>query len=93
MDISEVRKIAALARLDLTGEELKLFAGQMGAILGYVERIGKLPLDGVEPLSQVQPLFNVMRKDEPAPSVAREEVLREAPESSRGFYRVPRILE
>ena len=93
MDIQEVKKIAHLARLELTDEELKRFAGQLGSILGYVERLSKLPLEGVEPLTQVQALSNVMRPDEPRPSVDRETVLKEAPEPSKGFYRVPRILE
>lgn len=93
MDIKEVAKIARLSRLDLSEDELKTFAGQLGGILDYVNRLSKLPLEGVEPLTHVQELSNVMREDSPRPSVNREEVLKEAPESSKGFYRVPKILE
>jgi len=88
----EVRKIARLGRILLTEEELENFAPQLDAILSYFEKLNELDTDKVEPLSHVLPLTNVMREDEPELSIGAELAVREAPESERGFFKVPKVL-
>ena len=93
MELDEVKKIAVLARLDLTDKETALLASQLGEILNYVERLSALPLEGVEPLSHPLTLANVLRKDTPSTSLDAPKALDGAPDSERGFFRVPKILD
>lgn len=63
--------------------------GELSGILEHVDRIGKLDLEGVEPTSHVVGLENVLRPDEPRPSLPVEVALAEAPEPVDGAFRVP----
>ena len=89
----EVLRIAALARLELTDEEITLFAQQLASILEYVRQIGELDTTGVRPTSHVlnQPID---RADEPLPTLSREEALGNAPEAATqaGLFKVPRVF-
>ncbi len=60
----DVLKLAALARISLSEEEVDAFAGELSAILGYVEQLSSVDVSGLEPTNQVTGLTNVMRKDE-----------------------------
>ena len=88
----DVAHVARLARLELTPEELDRFTAQLGDVLGHAEDIEALDLDGVEPMAHPIPLRNVMRADQPAPCLDRDEVLAQAPAAEDGRFRVPRIL-
>ena len=81
--------MAKLARLRLSEEELETMVGELSGILEHVDRIGKLDLEGVEPTSHVVALENVLRVDEPRPSLPREVALASAPEPQEGAFRVP----
>jgi aspartyl-tRNA(Asn)/glutamyl-tRNA(Gln) amidotransferase subunit C len=85
----QVQHVAALARLRLSEEEVDRMAGELSNVLEHVERIGELDLDGVEPTSHVVPLENVLRPDEPAPSLSRERALEQAPASDGAGFAVP----
>jgi len=87
----QVRHVANLARLGLTGAEVEKMGEQLGAILESIEQIGELDLTGVEPTSNPLNLTNVYRPDEPRPSLPREEALGLAPEAADGLFAVPRI--
>jgi aspartyl-tRNA(Asn)/glutamyl-tRNA(Gln) amidotransferase subunit C len=89
----EVLRIAQLARLELTGDEVELFTKQLTGILAYVEQIQELDTTGVPPTSHVmnQP---IERADEPRPTLSRAEALENAPEAARqaGLFKVPRVM-
>ena len=89
----DVLRIAELARLALTPDEVELFARQLGDILGYVEQIRSVDTSGVAPTAHVltRPLE---RPDTPQPTLARSEALAGAPEAAReaGLFKVPRVL-
>ena len=89
----DVEEIAHLARLNLTAEELDRYGTQLDAILGYVETLNQLDLEGVEPTTQVLNLTDRMRKDDPQPGLTPEDVEAIAPEFKAGSVKVPRILE
>jgi aspartyl-tRNA(Asn)/glutamyl-tRNA(Gln) amidotransferase subunit C len=89
----DVEAIAHLARLSLTEAELARYGAQLDSILGYVESLNKLPLEGVEPTTHVSPATDRTRPDEPAPSLVPADVEAMAPEFRAGSVRVPRILE
>jgi aspartyl-tRNA(Asn)/glutamyl-tRNA(Gln) amidotransferase subunit C len=88
-----VKRIADLARLELTTEELDLFTRQLGDILTYVEQIRTLDTTGVAPTSQVlnRP---VDREDVPLPTLTRPELLGNAPDAAleSGLFKVPRVI-
>jgi aspartyl-tRNA(Asn)/glutamyl-tRNA(Gln) amidotransferase subunit C len=89
----DVKRIADLARLELTADELELFTRQLGGILTYVEQIRDLDTTGVPPTSHVlnRP---VDRDDVLRPSLTREDLLRNAPDAAQeaGLFKVPRVI-
>ncbi|HLH79701.1 MAG TPA: Asp-tRNA(Asn)/Glu-tRNA(Gln) amidotransferase subunit GatC [Chthonomonas sp.] len=89
----EVRKVALLARLELTDEEVLQQAQNINNLLQQFEKLQQLDLEGVEPTSHSIPVYNVLRADQVTPSLPREELLANAPEAREGYFVVPRIVE
>ena len=85
----QVLHVAKLARLRLNDDEIEKMSTELSGILGHIEKIEELDLDGVEPTSHVVTLENVLRPDEPRPSWPRERVLEIAPDAGDGGFRVP----
>ena len=88
----EVGKIALLSRLEFTDEQADAFAGQLGRILAYVDKLSALDTTDVEPTSHALALVNVLRPDEVRPSLTPEQALANAPEQEAQCFRVPPIL-
>jgi aspartyl-tRNA(Asn)/glutamyl-tRNA(Gln) amidotransferase subunit C len=88
----EVAHVAALARLELTEEELDLFTGQLAQVLDHAADVSSLDLAGVAPTAHALALTNVLRPDEVQPCLDRDEVLAQAPSVEDHRFRVPRIL-
>ena len=89
IDRDQVLHVARLARLRLDDEEVERMAGELSVIIEHVERINELDLDEVEPTSHVVGLENVLRPDEPRPSLPRERALEQAPDTDGSGFRVP----
>lgn len=89
----EVRKVALLARLELSDEELLQQAHNINELLKQFEKLQELNLEGVEPTAHSIPVYNVLRPDSVNPSLPREELLANAPEAREGYFVVPRIVE
>ena len=87
-----VAKVARLARLTLTDDELAVATDELGAMLDHFADIDAIDLDGVEPMTHPTPIANVMRDDVIAPGLDRDEVLAAAPDAEDGRFRVPPIL-
>ncbi len=92
LTIKEVEHVALLARLSLSEAEKAKFASQLSMILDYAGRLNLLPTDGVEPLTHILPISNVMRPDDVRPSMPREEIISNAPLAEEGQYKVPKII-
>jgi len=97
LDKDLVHKVALLARLELTAEELETMTLQLASIVAYVDQLKQVNTDGVEPLAHALTVSNVFRADDPAPSLPVAEALANAPErrtDARGeqFYAVPAVL-
>ncbi|HUY42327.1 MAG TPA: Asp-tRNA(Asn)/Glu-tRNA(Gln) amidotransferase subunit GatC [Acidimicrobiales bacterium] len=88
----DVAKVAHLARLTLSEEELDLFTEQLRQILTHAEDIAALDLEGVEATAHPYGLINVVRSDDVRVSLNREEVLACAPDAREGCFAVPRIM-
>ncbi|NLX10756.1 MAG: Asp-tRNA(Asn)/Glu-tRNA(Gln) amidotransferase subunit GatC [Chloroflexi bacterium] len=93
IDRQTVEHIAELAKLELTEDEIELFAGQLSAILEYVERLQTVDTDAIAPTASVLPLRNVLRPDEARPSLPRDEALANAADQAEGQFRVEAVLE
>jgi aspartyl-tRNA(Asn)/glutamyl-tRNA(Gln) amidotransferase subunit C len=89
IDREQVLHVARLARLELSPEELERMSGELSGILEHVDRIARLDLDDIEPTTHVLALENVLRPDEPEPSLPRERALESAPDPADGAFRVP----
>ena len=89
----DVRKVAHLARLELSDAEVETMTRQLAAIVDYVDQLKQVPTDGVEPLAHALDVANVFRGDEPAPSLPVDEALANAPQRKGDFYRVPAVLD
>lgn len=88
----DVQKVAKLARLRLTEDELQRFTGQLAAVLDHAADLDELELDGVEPMAHPVPLTNVLRADVVGTALDRAEVLAAAPAAEQGRFRVPPVL-
>jgi aspartyl-tRNA(Asn)/glutamyl-tRNA(Gln) amidotransferase subunit C len=93
LSLSEVEHVALLARLRLTEGEKHHLTEDLNAILGHFELMQQLDTSGVPPTAHPMPLQNVFREDVCRPSLPREAVLREAPETRDEFFVVPRVVE
>lgn len=85
----DVSYVARLARLRLSSDEQERMTRELQAVLGYVEHMNELDLDGVEPTARVVDLVNVLREDTPHESLAPEQALANAPDATDGGFGVP----
>jgi len=81
--------VARLARLELNDEEVDRMAAELSKVLDHIEAIRELDLEGVPPTSHVIDVVNVLRADEPEPSLPRDIVLAQAPEPLNDGFGVP----
>ena len=93
MDIDQVRKVARLARLEMSETDLAVMARQLTAILGYVDQLKQLDTEGIEPLAHPIPVQNVFRSDVPVHSLSTDEVLKNAPNRNGDFFGVPAVFD
>ncbi|MFV8401621.1 Asp-tRNA(Asn)/Glu-tRNA(Gln) amidotransferase subunit GatC [Dermabacter hominis] len=92
MSSEEVARLASLARIELTDEEIARFAGEFDAILDAVASVSEVASDDVPATSHPIPMTNVFRKDEVTKTLTQEEALSGAPEAADGRFVVPQIL-
>ena len=89
----EVRKIAELAKLELTDEEVALYGGQLSDILQYFRRLQELDTSHIAPTASVLPLTNVFRQDMPGTPLTPEQVVANTADSLDNQFRVSKILD
>ncbi len=93
LTLDDVRKVAALARLDLSEDDLPRMREQLSTILDYVDLLRELNTDGVEPMAHPLPVQNVFRDDDPTPSLPADDALRNAPTRIGDYFGVPAVFE
>jgi aspartyl-tRNA(Asn)/glutamyl-tRNA(Gln) amidotransferase subunit C len=91
--IEEVRKVAKLAHLTLTEDEMTALRQDLDGILGYVTQLEAVDVSDVEPTTHAIPLEMPLRQDTVVQTLTRDEVLSNAPDEAEGMFRVPRIVE
>lgn len=88
----DVEKIAELARLKYSDEELENFTPQMNNILSYMDKLNELDTENVKPLSHPVEQTNVFREDKLKTSISKEEALKNAPAKDANHFKVPKVI-
>lgn len=89
----DVRRVARLARLQLTDEEAQLFQKQLRQVLAHVDKLRAVDVSGVETSAHASPIFDVFRVDEARPSLSAGEALANAPRQANDLFIVPKVVE
>ncbi len=92
INVAEVQHLAKLAKFSFSADELTKIAQELDAIVGYVEQLKELNVEGIAPTSHVLDLANVFREDKVEPALPVEEVLRNAPATNHGYFSVPKVI-
>ena len=88
-----VDKVAKLAKLRLSDEEKALVQTELGAIIGFADKLSEIDTNGVEITAHIEPITNVLRADEVTNQPNRDEILANAPTKADGYMTVPKTFE
>lgn len=93
IDTKTVEKIARLARIKVTDEEKIKFSQELSDIMQWIEQLQDVNTDGIEPLTSVVDMTLYQREDKITDGNVQEKVLANAPETTEGFFVVPKVVE
>jgi aspartyl-tRNA(Asn)/glutamyl-tRNA(Gln) amidotransferase subunit C len=93
IDEATARRVAHLARIEVAEADLGRVAAELSGILGFMEQLGEVDVDGVEPMTSVTPMAAPLRADRVTEGGERDRVLANAPDARRGFFAVPKVVE
>ncbi|TVR11569.1 MAG: Asp-tRNA(Asn)/Glu-tRNA(Gln) amidotransferase subunit GatC [Salinarimonadaceae bacterium] len=93
VDQQTVRRIAKLARIAVTDDDVPHLQGELNAILAFVEQLGEVDVDGVEPMTSVTPMAMRMREDAVTDGQKTADILANAPATEDNFFLVPKVVE
>ncbi len=92
MDTKTVKHVANLVRLGISEEEAQKFSGQFSSNIDYFNMINEVDTENIPPASDITNNTNVLREDVAKSSMSRQEFLKNAPQSERGYIKVPTVL-
>jgi len=93
VDTAAVKRVAHLARLHMTDEEAAALTDELNAILGFVEQLGEVDTEGVEPMTSVLPMRMKMRADVVTDGGIAADIVKNAPRAEAGCFIVPKVVE
>ncbi|WP_276118554.1 MULTISPECIES: Asp-tRNA(Asn)/Glu-tRNA(Gln) amidotransferase subunit GatC [Pararhizobium] len=93
VDLATVKRVARLARIAVTEEEAQRMTGELNGILGFVEQLSEVNVDGVEPMTSVTPMAMKKRVDEVTDGNKAGDIVANAPNEDRNFFLVPKVVE
>jgi aspartyl-tRNA(Asn)/glutamyl-tRNA(Gln) amidotransferase subunit C len=93
VDAAAVRRIAQLARIAVQEDEVEPLRGELNAILAFVEQLGEVDIEGVEPMTSVTPMRMKMREDIVTDGEIADAIVANAPASEDNFFLVPKVVE
>lgn len=93
VDLATVKRVAHLARIAVPEGELPKLQGELNAILGFVEQLGEVDVDGVEPMTSVTPMALPLRDDVVTDGGIADKVVANAPASEDDYFMVPKVIE
>lgn len=89
----DVRKVARLSRIAVPEERLEEMAGELNGILGWIDQLNEVDIEGVEPMTSVVATSLPMREDVVTDGNIQDQILANAPSSADGFFVVPKSVE
>ena len=93
IDIDTARKVAKLARIRVEEANLPALATQLSGILGFMEQLNEVNVDGIEPMTSVTPMRLKRRVEGVTDGNIQEQILKNAPDAREGFFAVPKVVE
>ena len=93
IDRETARRVAKLARIRVEEDALDALAGEFNAILGFVEQLNEVDVEGVEPMTSVTPMRLKRREDVVTEGGQADKILSNAPDAREGFFAVPKVVE
>lgn len=93
IDIDTARKVAKLARIRVEEDALPGLARELSGILGFMEQLNEVNVDGVEPMTSVTPMRLKRRADVVSDGNIQDQILKNAPDAREGFFAVPKVVE
>ena len=93
IDIDTARRVAHLARIEVAEDDLPALAGELSGILGFMEQLMEVDVDGVEPMTSVTPMRLKRRQDGVTDGDMQDKILSNAPDAREGFFAVPKVVE
>jgi len=93
IDKDTARKVAHLARIEVSEDQLEPLAAELSGILAFMEQLSEVDVDGVEPMTSVTPMDLKQRKDAVNDGEIQDKVLANAPDAREGFFAVPKVVE
>ncbi len=93
VDTDTVKRVAHLARIAVTDDEARKMEGELNAILGFVEQLGEVDVDGVEPMTSVIPMAMKKRRDAVTDGDKAGDIVANAPVHDENFFLVPKVVE
>lgn len=93
VDPATVKRVAHLARIRVTDEEIEALRGEINAILGFVEQLNEVDVGSVEPMTSVRPMAMRQRADRVTDGGIAAEIVANAPQSDDHFFIVPKVVE
>ncbi len=93
VDISTVKRVAHLARIAVNDDEAERMTGELNAILGFVEQLNEVDIEGVEPMTSVTPMKMRLREDAVTDGNIASAVVANAPVTEDNFFVVPKVVE
>jgi aspartyl-tRNA(Asn)/glutamyl-tRNA(Gln) amidotransferase subunit C len=93
VDLATVKRVARLARIAVSEEEANRMVGELNGILGFVEQLSEVNVDGIEPMTSVTPMDMKKREDAVTDGSKADDVVANAPETDRNFFLVPKVVE
>jgi aspartyl-tRNA(Asn)/glutamyl-tRNA(Gln) amidotransferase subunit C len=93
VDADTVRRIARLARIAVTEEEVAGLTGELNAVLAFVEQLSEVNVEGVEPMTSVTPMAMKKRQDVVTDGGIADDILKNAPAKEDHFFLVPKVVE
>ncbi|OBZ96313.1 glutamyl-tRNA amidotransferase [Pararhizobium polonicum] len=93
VDIATVKRVARLARIAVTEEDAQRMTGELNGILGFVEQLSEVNVDGIEPMTSVTPMAMKKRTDVVTDGNKADDIVANAPNEDRNFFLVPKVVE
>jgi aspartyl-tRNA(Asn)/glutamyl-tRNA(Gln) amidotransferase subunit C len=93
IDKDTARRVAHLARIKVEEDQLENLAGELSGILGFMEQLNEVDVDGVEPMTSVSPMDLKRRDDVVTDGNMQAKILSNAPDAREGFFAVPKVVE